>query len=157
MGNYDSLELQGIAREDAIRRIHIQMRDWGLVMPDTTPLLLHFGLDRFTEIGETEFWIANEEQHGYCGKLLFLFDGQTCPEHRHLRKHETFFIVKGTMEVRIDGASRRMGPGDVLTVAPGTDHSFTGVGNALVLEVSQPSTLNDNFFSDPGIGEKGVI
>lgn len=157
MGNYDSLELQGSAREEAIGRIHKQMREWGLAMPDTTPLLLHFGLDRFAEFGEAEFWIANEEQHGYCGKLLFLFGGQTCPEHYHIRKHETFFVVRGTIEMRIGGAPRALGIGDVLPVPPGAAHSFTGVGNALVLEVSQPSVLNDNFFSNACIGKNGLV
>ncbi len=64
-------------------------------MPPGEPLVLDFGLGRFDEIGEIEFWVANEETHGYCGKFLFVADGQTCPYHRHDRKHETFFVLKG--------------------------------------------------------------
>ena len=45
----------------------------------------------------------------------------------------------------------------VMAMPPGTAHSFTGVGPALILEVSMPSTLQDNFFEDKGIGDEGVI
>jgi hypothetical protein len=40
---------------------------------------------------------------------------------------------------------------------PGQGHSFTGVGAALILEVSMPSIRKDSFFADTRIGEGGVI
>lgn len=126
-------------------------------MPDVTPIPLHFGLGRFREIGETEFWVANEVEHGYCGKFLFVFDGQTCPYHHHRVKHETFFVVKGRVRMRVGDDERLLDEGDVLAMPPGTGHSFTGIGPALILEVSMPSTLHDNFFADPAIGDNGVI
>jgi len=121
------------------------------------PLPLHFGLHDFYTIGETEFWIANEEAAGYCGKFLFVFDGQTCPYHRHQVKHETFFVVKGRVRMRIDDDVRELSEGDVLPMAPGTGHSFTGIGDALLLEASMPCMLQDNFFEDKRIGKDGVI
>ena len=36
-------------------------------------------------------------------------------------------------------------------------HSFTGIGNALLLEVSQPSVRRDNFFRDKRVAGTGVI
>jgi D-lyxose ketol-isomerase len=44
-----------------------------------------------------------------------------------------------------------MGPGDVLPVEPGRQHSFTGRGPALLLEVSTPCVVDDNDFADPAI------
>ena len=157
MGKYDSVELQGPQRETVLAEIHKQIAAWGLKMPAVTPLPLHFGLDEFKETGETEFWVANEAELGYCGKLLFVFDGQTCPYHRHVKKHETFFILKGSVKMKVNDEDRVMNEGDLLVMPPGVGHSFTGVGPALILEVSMPSILQDNFFADKRIGQNGVI
>ena len=157
MGNYDSFELQGSERDEAVSAILKHIAAWDLAMPPVTPLLLHFRLGRFMEIGETEFWIANEPEIGYCGKLIFVFDGQTCPYHHHRVKHETFFIVKGQVLMKVGSEERVMSAGDVLPMPPGVGHSFTGLGPALLLEVSLPSVLGDNFFADADIGDAGVI
>lgn len=157
MGKYDSVEVQGSARDEAISAIQKQLAEWGITMPPVTPLPLHFGLDQFKEIGETEFWVANEAERGYCGEFLFVFDGQTCPYHHHRMKHETFFIVKGTLRMKVGEEECIMHEGDLLAMPPGVGHSFTGVGPALILEVSMPSILQDNFFADKRIGKDGVI
>lgn len=150
-------QVVGEAREQALARCFAVIREWGLTMPDVEPLVLDFGLGRFHEIGEIEFWIANEEALGYCGKFLFVDDGQTCPYHRHTVKHEAFFMLKGAVKMVIDGEERVLEQGDTLVMPPGQMHSFTGLGPALVLEVSMPSLRNDNFFADTDIGEGGVI
>ncbi|NLC57745.1 MAG: cupin domain-containing protein [Armatimonadetes bacterium] len=157
MGEYDHLEVQGAEREEALAAIREQIAAWGLAMPPVTPIPLHFGLDRFREVGETEFWVANEAEHGYCGKFLFVLDGQTCPYHHHRVKHETFFVLKGRIRMKVGDDERVMAEGDLLAMPPGTGHSFTGIGPALILEVSMPSTLQDNFFADRRIGDNGVI
>ncbi|MHB0999718.1 MAG: cupin domain-containing protein [Armatimonadota bacterium] len=157
MGKYDDVELQGTERDQAVAGILKQIKEWGLTLPDVTPLPLHFGLNRFMDIGETEFWIADEVANGYCGKFLFVYDGQTCPYHQHNMKHETFFVVKGQIRMKIGDEERIMKEGDLLAMPTGTGHSFTGIGPALILEVSMPSILQDNFFADKNIGDNGVI
>ena len=157
MGKYDAVEVQGPEREKALAAIQDQIAAWGLKMPPVTPMPMQFGLDQFMEIGETEFWVANDSEHGYCGKFLFVFDGQTCPYHHHVMKHETFFILKGTLRMKVGEQERLMREGDLLAMPPGVGHSFTGVGPALILEVSMPSILQDNFFADKRIGQDGVI
>jgi len=154
--NLKGLLLAGEARQEALAKIDDQMAAWGLTMPDVEPLPLHFGLGRFYETGETEFWIANEVDCGYCGKFLFVFDGQTCPYHYHKIKHETFFVVKGEVGMVVDGKDKVLRQGDVLVMAPGTSHSFTGRGPALLLESSMPSIPCDSFFEDKNIGKDGV-
>ncbi len=145
------LSLQGEEADGVVGKIRAQMDAWGLCMPEVDPLVLDFGLGDFWRIGETEFWIANEEEAGYCGKFLFLFAGQTCPAHLHKEKLETFFIVKGDVRMRYAGKDREMSPGDVLRCEVGTLHEFTATSNALLLEVSRPSIISDNYFSDPRI------
>ena len=151
------LQLWGEEREKALDEFRQQATAWGLTMPEIEPLVIHFGLNDFRKVGLIEYWIVNDERAGYCGKFLFVFDGQTCPHHRHNVKHETFFVVKGKVTMTTDGEERVMQEGDTLIMEPGTGHSFTGVGNALLLEVSMPATVNDNFFADKRIGTDGVI
>lgn len=125
-----------------------QIRAWGLTMPRIKPLVLDFGLGEFSKTGLIEYWIANEQKAGYCGKYLFVFDGQTCPEHRHQCKHETFFVVKGKVRLRVDNRTHMLGEGGVLKVPPGRRHRFTGMGPALLLELSMPCKVADNYFTN---------
>lgn len=157
MGDFDNIEVHGEAREKTLADIQTQMRNWNLTLPAVTPLPLHFGLNKFHETGETEFWVANETAHGYCGKFLFVFDGQTCPYHHHRVKHETFFVMKGTLKMKVGQEARWMREGDLLVMPPGVGHSFTGVGPALILEISMPSVPGDSFFEETNIGKVGVI
>ena len=150
-------QLQGQERQEALARCRDTIQGWNLTVPDVEPLVLDFGLGRFDEIGEIEFWVANEERAGYCGKFLFVNDGQTCPYHNHDVKHETFFVLKGQVRMVIDGSDRVLQQGDTLVMPPGQRHSFTGIGPALLLEVSMPSTQGDNLFADSDIGDDGVI
>ncbi len=150
-------QVTGEERQRALDRCLATIRGWGLTMPPVEPLVLDFGLGKFDEIGEIEFWVANEQVAGYCGKFLFVADGQTCPYHKHDKKHETFFVMKGQVRMIVDGEEQVLGEGDVLVMPPGQRHSFTGVGPALLLEVSMPSIRQDNFFADKAIGEHGII
>lgn len=128
------------------------MAKWQLVMPDVEPLILHFGLNDFGQTGLIEYWIANEIKANYCGKVLFVFDGQACPMHHHHDKHETFFVVQGKVQMICDGQERIMSSGDILVMDVNQNkHSFTGVGNALLLEISKPCILSDNYFQDTRI------
>jgi D-lyxose ketol-isomerase len=154
---YPDVELSGASREDALRRCREQLAAWDFRPPEDVVLVLDFGLDEFDRTGLIEFWVANETQAGYCGKLLFLFDGQSCPEHSHRAKHETFFTLRGQVRMVADGGERLMSPGDRFVMPPGVRHRFTGVGPALVLEVSMPSVRGDNFFTDKRIGRDGVL
>jgi len=151
-------ELRGAERDAALARAAQILSGWGLTMPPGDPLSPHFGLGEFYRIGEIEYWIVNDRQNNYCGKFLFLFDGQCCPSHYHKMKHETFFIVRGTVEMTMDGKVRVLQPGDTLAMPPGTKHTFSALnGPALVLEVSLPSIQYDNVFDDKRIGVNGVI
>jgi D-lyxose ketol-isomerase len=146
-----AIALHGAARDTALRTFHAQISAWGVALPPVEPLVLDFGLGEFATTGLIEYWIANEMQAGYCGKYLFVFDGQTCPRHRHAVKHETFFVVQGRVRMTCGEQTCEMAPGDVLPVAPGHYHTFTGIGPALLLELSMPCQIADNEFADPQI------
>ena len=154
---YPDVELDGPAREKAFNACLAQIKAWGVPVPQEFHLVLNFGLDEFDKHGLIEFWIANEEKEGYCGKFLYLTNGQTCPEHHHRMKHETFYIMAGQVRMIADGRETLMKPGDRLVMPPGVRHQFSGVGPALILEVSMPSLRGDNFFLDKRVGKDGVL
>ncbi len=150
-------ELRGEAREEALARTASVLESWGLKLPGD-PMPIHFGLNDFDNAGETEYWIVNDTVNSYCGKFLFMFEGQRCPLHYHNVKDETFFIVRGEVEIEADGETSLLHPGAVFKMAPGVNHTFRAVnGPCLVLEVSLPSIQGDNIFADTRIGNRGVL
>jgi D-lyxose ketol-isomerase len=146
-----NLAQRGQEAEAALAAFRQQIEAWGIVMPPVEPLVLDFGLGQLPQTGLIEYWIANESEAGYCGKYLFVFDGQQCPAHSHRMKHETFFVVRGCLDVTLDGRRLTLHPGQVLPVQPGSVHSFQGAGNTLLLELSMPCEVRDNQFEDPRI------
>jgi len=143
--------LQGEVAGSIVKRVQRQVKEWGLALPDVEPLVLDFGLGNFDRIGEVEFWIANEAEAGYCGKFLFLFSGQTCPKHMHRQKVETFFIVKGRISMEHKGSASELRTGGVLKVDRTVYHEFKALEPSLVLEVSKPSIIDDNYFENTQI------
>ncbi len=131
---------------EALAKFSDQIKKWDVTMPPVEPLVLDFGLGDFYKSGLIEYWIANEVGAGYCGKYLFVFDGQACPKHYHKEKHETFFVVKGRIRMDYDDKSFEMKAGDVLPVECHKQHGFTGIGPALLLEISKPCIIEDNYF-----------
>lgn len=144
-------------RSKVISRIYEITDSWGLNLRNMEGIPVHFGLNRFYNIGETEFVIVNEEDNNYCGKFLFVFKGQTCPVHHHKKKHETFFIVKGKVRMVVNKKERILEQGQILVMERGDTHSFTGLTDALLLEVSNASTRGDSFFDNNQIGKRGVM
>ena len=133
-------------RQAALQECYSQLKRWSIALPPVEPLVIDFGLGQFKEVGLFEFWIANEIQAGYCGKYMYLYDGQTCPLHYHKVKHETFFVVRGGLRVTLGDEELELTEGQTLPIEPGLQHAFTGVGPTLMLELSMPSIPKDNFF-----------
>ncbi len=154
----ENFELTGNERENVLKRCKSILTDWDIVPPEETVLVLSFGLSEFENIGLIEFWVANNIEEGYCGKFLFLFENQSCPEHYHKLKHETFFVVKGTVRMILNSEEKILKPGDVLPMTQGIRHSFTAIGGpAYLLEASKPCQPGDNIFTDKRIGNNGII
>ncbi len=157
-GHWVDFEIKENEREKALSDAKKVIDSWGLAMPSETPLTPHFGLKDFYNIGEIEYLIINNEEKGYCGKYIFLFQNQRCPCHSHNTKDETFFIVKGVVSMTADKKTFEMNAGDIFRMLAGVKHTFMAAGGpALVLEVSQPSKLNDNFFENKKIGKNGTL
>lgn len=78
--------------------------------------------------------------------------GRSVPPHIHHREDECFYILDGTFEFSIAGASHRSGAGSLLYVAKGTLHAYENVGrNAGKLLVWQtPGGLCERFYEEVG-------
>ena len=153
-GNYYPT-MKGDEKKRVLARFEEQMRKWALPIPRVEPIVVSFGALSFDKAGLIEYWLANEAAEGYCGKFLFVFDGQTCPYHHHVLKHETFYILKGGVSMKVAGVERVLKEGELLVMPQGTDHSFTGRGAALLIEISKPCSEGDNIFEDKSIGSGG--
>ena len=147
------ISLQGEEREEILSKIEKRMNSWGLKLPETFPDPLHFGYNNFKQIGETEFNINNNIEQGYCGKFMFRFKGQTCPRHHHRKKHETFFVVKGSIEMELEEKRLVLNQGDTQIVSQNEWHEFTAIEDSLILESSKPDLPDDSFFGDQAINE----
>jgi quercetin dioxygenase-like cupin family protein len=140
-------------RKAITMRIEEILETWGIVLPvNVEPLVFDFGSADFFSIGETEYWIVNEVEHGYCAKYLFLFQNQRCPVHRHLSKHETFYVVKGRINLSVEHEDYVISEGEKKAVEPGMFHGFSAEEPTLILEVSMPSIIGDNEFRDAALG-----
>ena len=147
--NVDHLQIYGPIRAQALASFNARLASWGIFAPATEPLLEDFGTNDFYRTGLTELWITNQIAAGYCGKYLFVFANQTCPLHYHKIKHETFFVLQGTIQVSLAGQERVLQAGETLAIAPLQAHSFVGLSDALLLELSMPCHIEDNYFVDP--------
>jgi quercetin dioxygenase-like cupin family protein len=58
-------------------------------------------------------------------------DGAVAAAHVHPYQSERFEILEGTLEFRHGRQKVTAGPGDVVTVEPGTPHSFSNAGDAV--------------------------
>lgn len=95
----------------------------------------------------------------YVGKRLFIKAGGRLSRQYHEIKEETLFVQTGTMILEVGAAdafeTRRMGPGDVFHVAPGTIHRMIGETDVEVFEVSTPE-LDDVVRLEDSYGREGT-
>jgi sialic acid synthase SpsE/mannose-6-phosphate isomerase-like protein (cupin superfamily) len=108
----------------------------------------HYGLERYDEVGLSMITLVNLE---YCKKIMIMKAGQYHPEQYHKVKRETFILLYGEIELSLDGASRRLKPGDIVTVDPGVVHSFTAIVDSVIEEISSTHASGDSYYVDDTI------
>lgn len=107
--------------------------------------------------GHEEIWATNDH---YCGKLLSFRKGSECSMHFHLVKHETWRVMSGVFVVRwIDTHSaitheHALRQGDTWTNTPGMPHQLTCLESGVILEVSTPDSVEDNYRIAPGDSQR---
>ncbi len=88
--------------------------------------------------GYEEMLVNNDK---YCSKLLHLDEGFICSYHYHPIKQETFIPLEGEVLLNVKGKEFMLT--EPYTINPNTPHSFYGVTDAVILEVSTPHSDED--------------
>ena len=137
---------------DIVSRVKAFLKESQVIVPGSAELDIshHYGLGRFDEVGLTMITVVNRD---YCKKLLVLLPGQSHPEQYHKKKEETFHVLFGEIELDLDGQRRMCGPGDVVTIEPGTHHAFSSRKGAVIEEISSTHFRDDSFYVDETIME----
>ena len=110
----------------------------------------HYGIDKFYETGLTMITVVNRE---YCKKLLITLPNQNHPEQYHNKKEETFVVLYGDVQLKLDGKLKELRKGDVITIEPGVRHEFTSNGGCVIEEVSSTHYLDDSYYTDTTISK----
>ncbi len=76
------------------------------------------------------------------------------PPHRHEVLHDMFYVLDGTLTVRLGDETRELGPGTFVCVPPGVVHTFSNPGTTPVrfLNFNTPAGWED-YMRD--LGEAG--
>lgn len=91
-----------------------------------------------------EIWLVNCEE--YCCKFLYLNKNALSSSHYHRKKKETFYALQGQVALTIKGKDHMLNPASrPKTIEPGAIHSFRGITDAIILEVSTRHEDGDTF------------
>jgi len=89
-----------------------------------------------------EIWLANNDPNDYCGKILHINAGQTTSMHYHMDKHETFYVLKGSLELELldtrDGEKQLvcLEEGDGYEIERGQPHQLGASIDTDIIEIS---------------------
>ena len=111
----------------------------------------HYGIDNFRETGAIIIECVNRT---YCKKLILQLPGQKHPAHFHKLKEETFQILRGTLQARLDGRHRTMSAGDTMLIQPGVWHEFWTDTGVIFEEISSTAFDDDSYYRDKVINRK---
>lgn len=87
--------------------------------------------------------ILLEKNDYYVVKKLFMKKGCMCSLQFHKMKHETIYVLSGTLKIYLDDKNenlieKTLQEGDVLAIPPRTIHRMAGETDAMYLESSTP-------------------
>jgi D-lyxose ketol-isomerase len=126
------------------------LKDAGIVIPKGAEIeIVDFGLNEYDKTGLGIYLKVNEPE--YCSKWMVLKPGQTCANHKHKNKKETFFVIKGIVDLRIGDKLIKLKPGNSYTLRKNTNHTFTSKKGAVIEEVSTHDENADSYFTDKRI------
>ena len=99
-------------------------------------------------------WAHSER---YCGKLLFIRQGEQLSLQFHEQKDETVYVHEGRIEIELgkDAEPEIVEAGAAFRIRPGTVHRWRALEDSLVLEASTPE-LDDVVRLEDRYGRAGT-
>jgi sialic acid synthase SpsE/quercetin dioxygenase-like cupin family protein len=133
-----------------VQEIKVFLAQTNVVYPGKAELEIshHHGLDNFHKYGSVMITVVNRE---YCKKLIIMLPGQEHPEQYHIEKEETFLVLYGTVDLKLDGLTQTLNKGDVITIEKNTKHEFITNTGCIIEEVSSTHIKNDSYYTDESI------
>lgn len=107
--------------------------------------------------GFEQIWATNDH---YCGKMLRFDQGAKFSMHFHSEKDETWYVLSGKFVVKwIDTKTaakheKELVPGNVWHNPPLLPHQLVCVEQGVIIEVSTPDSVEDNYRVLPGDSQK---
>lgn len=98
-----------------------------------------------------ELWLANNEEHNYCGKILHINKGQRFSMHFHALKHETFFLLLGKVRLEVINTetaqtmSCELEPGATFEVPRFLPHRIEALEDSDIIESSTFHRNSDSY------------
>lgn len=137
---------------DIVQKVKSFITKSGVVIPGKADLEIshHYGVDKFDQTGITMVTVVNRE---YCKKLIITLPGQNHPEQYHEKKEETFVVLYGDVNLKLDGVSHNLTKGDVITIEPQVRHEFSTLNGCVIEEVSSTHYVNDSYYTDNNISK----
>ena len=104
-----------------------------------------------------ELWIANNEK--YCGKILRFNKGASFSMHYHVKKEETWVVVRGVLKLeyfnleKAQRLERELREGDTVHLVPCVPHKLTALEDSTVFEVSTQHFEDDSYRVEKGCSQ----
>lgn len=114
----------------------------------------HYGLEHFRHYGTTIINISNRE---YCKKIIVVLPGQQHPNHYHKVKEESFHVLSGKLTLTLDGVTKEVKTGDVVTVERSVMHAFTSANGCIFEEISTTHIKGDSYYEDERIAKLDLM
>ena len=105
----------------------------------------HYGLDKFLEYGAAMIHLINRD---YSKIVMAMLPGQKYPQHMHITKDETYYIVHGSLTVDVDGFIQNLTPGQTFSVTRGARHSFSTSEGVVFEEIATRYIRGDSRYTD---------
>tara|TARA_E500000178_G_C17008827_1_gene749531 strand:- start:628 stop:2199 length:1572 start_codon:yes stop_codon:yes gene_type:complete len=133
-----------------VKKIKTFIKKSKVIIPNGINLEIshHYGIDKFSTFGISMFSIVNQE---YCKKIIIVFPEQNHPEQYHKIKKETFHILFGELNLKVNDMRKTLKPGDVITIEPHEKHKFSSKLGCVFEEISSNHKISDSYYVDPNI------
>ena len=134
------------------KEINRFVKDANLVIPEDCVLEIsaHYGITNFYNTGCAIFSLVNRE---YCKKYIILLPGQTHPTQYHKIKEETFILISGDLELKVENKTIYLSRGQIYTIQRGYKHEMFSESGCVIEELSTTHIPDDSYYLKNAINE----
>lgn len=121
-----------------------------LVFPKvaTVSIYHHCGISNIYQTGAMFINVVNRD---YSKSYVTMLPGQRYPNHYHKIKIESFYVLKNTLNLVVDGRKFLLKAGECLDIDRGQDHLFETDTGVVFEEISTMYVANDSVYLDKEI------